>query len=410
MKKSSLIFILLLGIQGVIGGALPTQPPVHTHSDGSIQDTYLTIYKDASLLRQIRSLSAQTGEHTYHISPIAQTIFPNTLMIGSAIDKQNIPIKEYTLIPENGYTSALNLTLNSSDNHTNHLLQLLYMFKDLTWQVYYTIELSPSYNTVNINSWIIITNNTHLNFNKSHVQLVDGAAPVFLFQSKEAKGACLPHSQYAYSINQLTNIPAHSVKQINWASSHDIEVRRSYHLAVGGVYLEEVKGRPHPMVETWISFANNPNNGLGLWFPPGEAVFYSRDEKGFLEMLGKVSIPHTPVGKDVELLIPSHQSEKNFSHDDRDSMCKIIETELDQTEYKKLTDKMSEESFRLNLRNRSDQPIAIQVVLDTPEKTEITIVRENTSHQQTQTGIHWTVHIGPNADVDLKYRIRIIKL
>ena len=107
--------------------------------------------------------------------------------------------------------------------------------------------------------------------------------------------------------------------------------------------------------------------------------------------------------------VPATQAEKNFSTPNDNKALRTFETELEQTEFKKLSDKITESSYRLNLKNKANQPITIRVTLDLPQG-EWTVVRENISHQQNgDQQVFWTIQIGANSEVDLKYRVRLIR-
>lgn len=389
-----------------------------------VQSNILTIYKDATLIQQIRAVSTEAGKSEYSFQGVPTSVYPESLMISCATKENSFEISEFTLAPPMADASELAVTL-SLNNKTADLLKqirLLYLFKNLDWHIDYALYFSPNYEDVQLNSWIEVSNRSGVSFAKAQVQFIDSAVPasfaslmastdsVQTDKQPKAQVSNVSDQARAYVCDQSIDIPAQGSKKISWVNSPQIKAKQDYRLFVGGSYLDDMSGKlAYPVVETWISFQNTNGQALGKPLPKGEAILYHGDDKGAIEVLGKAFIPHTPVGQEVNLRIPTTQAEKNLSaiHDNR--VLQTFETELEQTEFKKLSDKITEASYRLNLKNKSGQAITIRVTLDLP-KSEWTVVRENISHQQNgEHQVFWTIQIGANSETDLKYRVRLIR-
>ncbi|NBT85839.1 MAG: hypothetical protein EBT45_05005 [Alphaproteobacteria bacterium] len=391
----------------------------------SIQSNILTIYKDATLIQQTRSISTETGKDgNTSFQGVPNTICPESLMITSAAKEGGFEISEFSLAPTAAGASDLGVILSFKNTTSNLLkqIQLLYLFKNLGWHIDYALYFSANYEDVKLNAWIAVNNKSGVGFSKSQIQFVDCLIPASFvplnpsIDSVQAepshKGEMQTSSEpaHAYVCDQLVDIPANGIKRISWVNSLEIKAKQDYRLFVGGAYLDDMEGKSaHPIVETWISFQNTKEQTLGMPLPKGEVTLYNGDEKGAIEVLGKAFIPHTAVGQEVSVKVPATQAEKNFSTPNDDKALRTFETELEQTEFKKLSDKITESSYRLNLKNKANQPITIRVTLDLPQG-EWTVVRENISHQQNgDQQVFWTIQIGANSEVDLKYRVRLIR-
>ncbi|MBY0462425.1 MAG: hypothetical protein K2Q34_04515 [Alphaproteobacteria bacterium] len=423
MKKQSLILLMASLMissfsafaEAEVQGKLPLK-------DG-VQSNILTIYKDATLIQQIRSISTESGKDG-SFQGIPNSICPESFMISSATKENGFEISEFSLAPAAAGASDLGVTLSFKNTTSNLLkeIQLLYLFKNLDWHIDYAFYFSPNYEDVKLNAWIEVNNKSGVAFPKAQIQFIDCLVPASFsplnppsdsqadIQSHKKDALTLSDHAHAYVYDQLVDIPANGAKRISWVNSQAIKAKQDYRLFVGGAYLEDMEGKPaHPVVETWISFQNTKEQTLGHPLPKGEATLYHGDEKGAIEVLGKAFIPHTSVGQEISVKIPATQAEKNFSTTNDNKALQSFETELEQTEFKKLSDKITESSYRLNLKNKANQPITIRVTLDLPKGTW-TVVRENISHQQNgDHQVFWTIQIGANSEVDLKYRVRLIR-
>ena len=391
----------------------------------SIQSNILTIYKDATLIQQIRSISPEAGKDGYSFQGIPSSICPESFMISSSAKENSFEISEFSLAPAAAGTSDLGMILSFKNTTPNLLkqIQLLYLFKNLDWHIDYALYFSANYEDVKLNAWIEVNNQSGVAFSKAQIQFIDCSIPASFvalspvvdsakadMQLHKEETHVMPEHAYAYVCDRLIDIPASGAKRISWVNSQGIKAKQDYRLFVGGAYLEDMEGKTtRPMVETWLSFQNTKEQTLGQPLPKGEATLYHSDEKGAIEVLGKALIPHTAVGQEVSVKVPATQAEKNFTTTNDNKTLRSFETELEQTEFKKLSDKITEASYRLNLKNKANQPITIRVTLDLPQG-EWTVVRENISHQQNgDQQVFWTIQIGANSEVDLKYRVRLIR-
>ncbi len=390
-----------------------------TVSKDTIQTTALTIYKDATLVQQMRALTVEAGKNTYSLNQIPSSIYPESLMITLLQNDGNMELLEYSV---GGETDNPDLQMKMLiDSKTSGVCNtnILYLFKSLEWRIDYVLHFSPHYEEVFLNGWIEIVNKSRISFANTQVQFVDSKVPAYYSHSAgvdETNKQCAPDAvspsnsyPHAYIYTLPIDIPTLGSKKIAWVHSQHVKAKQDFRVFVGGHYLEDMETKSaHPTVETWISFTNTDEHGLGKPLPTGLASLYHADEKGRLQVLGKASIPHTPVGHDVSVKIPPTQAE-NCALTGQVQALKSFETELEQTEYKKLSDKITEAGYRLNLKNKSDRPITIRVTLDLPDG-EWTIVRENISHQQDgDKQAFWTIQVNANAEIDLKYRVRLIR-
>jgi hypothetical protein len=296
-------------------------------------------------------------------------------------------------------------------------LRYQYAFQNISWNTSYAFHFSANYQKVHVNSWLEVKNQTDVDFPRLNLQFIDTNLPFSSVpESKEEDPHPANKGGHTYFLNNVSALARQSSKYFNWSSAHDVTVNQDYRIFVGAAFLEDMGGKSAtPPVETWVSFANVKEQGMGVPLPLGTATLSCEDTNGHVQVLGKTEIPHTDSGQEVSVKIPNLSFEGSASLGVK--RLRFIETELVQTEYKKL-DKTIEANYRLSIRNKlpldaseaDKKPISIRVPLDFPEGAEWVVVRENIGHQQNGSNqIYWIVQVSPGTDVDLKYRIRITR-
>ena len=387
--------------------------------------TSLSVYKDVALLRKTHPLVSQVGIHSLSITGIPATWIPESLLINILPDNKKTRIIDYTIEPNPSESGlVLQLGINSSDTATDsqRQLELIYLFTNFSWQINYVAELSPACDSLSFNGWIELKNKSGVSFDKVKVQLVDAPAPMrpllkvnssvtpsaLSSEKTETSQIMEPHS---YVIPDAIDFRKDGDKKVIWVQAQDIKAKQDYRVFVGGGLLEDRDGKiEHPPIETWISFSNNSENkeGLGQPLPGGMITIYQHDNVGGLEMLGQSTIPHTGTGQEISFKIPSTRSNKTALGSDIE-INQVVSSNLEQTDYKRLSEKIVELGYHVTLTNKSEQAVSVRVILNLPN-VEWTVVRETPVHQQTHPQeIFWVIDIPAKGESDLKYRLRLMK-
>lgn len=372
----------------------------------------LTIYRNSALVKRTFKLPLEVGSHTYTLNGIASTLFPWSLKLDlrSAL-KISARIEEYSLKPYKSEETEKNLEviITSAQNDPHNQVDLQYFFKELGWKIEYSLQLASTYDSIELNSWIELNNQSEIDYNDARILLVDSEAPDITIEDPYSlKGSLTPDSPI-YKIPRLVNLPRKSPKKVSWLSSANTRVQQQYKLHVGKEYLIDLNGKgAKPLVEIWISFLNDEQNGLGSAMPPGKAIVFYQRLKDNPEILGFVDIPYTPANQMVNLRLPISANNKQMTIEGSPINSFVsIDTDLEQNEYKKLTDKITEANYRLCLKNKGYQTTTVQVILDLPTGN-CKVIKENKLHRvESSKQFSWSIEVPAQSEVDLKYRLRI---
>lgn len=382
----------------------------NAHSDVSngILTTAITFYKDGALIRQGQTLPLLKGKHPAQVVGIANSIVYESLMLSLSALPKEAGIDEITLGKgEEEGTMAINLMLNSSINEQKNYVNITYLLRNMSWKPFYAIQFTSGYQDLIFNGWVDISNKTGIALKNAQIQFVDGNIPPI-------QGDVLDKSQgkaKGYTYKGILDMQKNETKRVNWIFSGSLKAKQDYRVFVGGNFLNDMDSKvANPVVETWVSFRNVSENALGQDLPQGSAILYYQDDNGHLEVLGNTILPHTAAGQEVSVKIPSTQIDKIDKNSKKEA--KRIETELEQNQYRALSDlHMIESHYRLTLKNTRSEAIIIRVMLDLPAAVENwEIIRETIQHEKSgENNVYWNVSVPANSNVELKYQLRYIK-
>jgi hypothetical protein len=372
-----------------------------------VQSSFLTVYNNAALARQQLTFATQTGTQPHTLSGLPGTLLPESIMLLLTNEPTAESVRDFYVESQDaGKNATLHFTTALTDASLAKGASLIYAFKGLTWQSLYTLKLSPQLDSLSLNCWVEMANQTQASFKNASIQLVDGLAPHIETKEGEAQAATLR----AYSLPGSVDIQPDQTKRINWYSKQGLVSTQELRVSVGGEHLRDMEAKiAHLSVDTWLSISNSKEVGLGLPMPRGQAMLYYQDDQGNLELLGKTEINALMEGQELSVRVPATQAEKMGKALISSQSLRNLEVDLDQTEYKKLSDRISEANYRLTIRNKSDKPVVIRATLDLPTCEEWVIVRENIGHLENgPKQISWRIHAQPSGESDLKFRVRIV--
>jgi hypothetical protein len=122
-------------------------------------------------------------------------------------------------------------------------------------------------------------------------------------------------------------------------------------------------------VAIYREFKNSEANGLGVALPAGKTRFYRMDSDGQLEFTGENVIDHTPKNETVRVYLGNafdlvgERTRTNFyKHPSRD---------------------LIRESFEIEIRNRSEETVTVQVIEPLYRWSNWAIIEHNADYEKT---------------------------
>ena len=297
----------------------------------------------------------------------------NTSPIIEVGGKLQFSLPGQPIFPALGDDSILRPTLSwqiGSGAAAQFPAQLSYISNGFNWSATYNVVAPEKGETVTINGWTTITNNSGTGFDNSKIKLVAGEVEVnssvdYMVQeagarlkAPEAFHTAAAVEQKAFDDFHLYTLPRpltirdRETKQVEFLGSNKVQANKRYIYApfsyhyYGSWNFNSQRGSEFSReVETYWEFKNSEENGLGVPFPAGNMRFYRSDEAdGNIEFVGENKIDHTTknelisvqTGEAFDLL--GDRTVKNFQTDSK---------------------RFAKETIEIVLTNRSEEPKTI---------------------------------------------------
>lgn len=276
----------------------------------------------------------------------------------------------FPTLPEGLITRPTLRWLVSSAQGSEQQVELKYLTYGMNWTADYTFLLARDNSALDVNGWVTLTNNSGAGYRDAQLKLVAGdvnrlpqpmATPTMMFDAM----AAAPQEErrveqreiFEYQLYEITRpvtIGSNEIKQIEFVTAAGVPATTFY------VYDGSMPfyGYSYPMADqygdtgittvgTYLEFTTGEEDGLGADLPAGRVRVYQQDVDGSALLIGENSIDHTPMGEDIQLYLGNAFD---------------LVGERKQTEFRRISDKVVQESFEIRLRNRKDDtPVTIRV-------------------------------------------------
>jgi len=300
----------------------------------------LTIYNsaDMTLVRESRALTLKQGKNSLQFSWANTLIDPTSLEMLPKADADKIDIAELVYPPR---IQNLGLWNIKSDVSGKVPVEITYLTSGLSWRAFYMGTLSPSEETMRLQGYVRVTNNSGEDYENAQTRLIVGKVHILDQIAELARrqypygrpGEVLPpppaalrvlesrsrraferaeeeaapkleelkevrkeglSEYFLYTIEGTETIPTGWSKRLLSFDVDEVPVVNLYK------YEEERYGRN---VARFLSFKNDEEHKLGETPIPGGLlkVYRTADNKGHLSYTGQSSFKYIPVDEDVEL-------------------------------------------------------------------------------------------------------------
>lgn len=280
------------------------------------------------------------------------------------------------LFPSLGDDSILEPTLSwklHSDQVAKFDAQLSYLTDGVSWKSDYNLVLPEKGDEVTLTGWVSIENNTGTSFEDASIKLIAGDVnkvqeqPQFEGRVREMAMASYKMDApkveakkfdefHMYSLPLKTTLRDRETKQLEFVRAEAVQTEKLYIYDgsggmryYGGLNTNQNYGQnAQPDVAIYREFKNSDENGLGVALPGGKLRFYRMDSDGQLEFTGENTIDHTPKNETIRVYLGNafdlvgERTRTNFyKHPSRD---------------------LIRETFEVEIRNRSEEAVTVQVV------------------------------------------------
>lgn len=248
-------------------------------------------------------------------------------------------------------------------------VELAYLTSGLSWKADYVADLQAD-NTLTLNGWITLKNDSGVDYNNATVQLIAGSVnqvssnvirPLMMARSFKAMGAvaesaamdsAVPTSEafadyYLYNLPAKTSIKDKQTKQVSLMVKNKVKYAKEYKLN-SPLYLSYNSGendftKANPQVVYKLN--NVKEDGLGEALPQGTIRFFENDSKKNLQFIGEANLPQLASGEKTELNLG--QAFDIFASGKISSA-------------KKISEKVTEASVEITFNNAKDEAVEVE--------------------------------------------------
>ncbi len=255
-----------------------------------------------------------TGRETRERAKVLSTAGGVVVQIGNRIEvlrDDGLPVRViFDRVPPNlRARPTLSVNLDSSRGGSRPV-SIRYLTRGLGWSADYVALYNEATDSIDMQGWVTLTNNTGTTFHRAKTLLVAGdpnnrgggrgrgrGNSNLVSPGTETPGRERLGDFYLYPINARTTIANAQTKQVSFLDVQSVPARKVYERTVGWL-----RNDRNPVnVSSAISFSTSRDQGLGDALPAGTVRFYQKDSQGTPQFIGENGIGHTPMGSELSL-------------------------------------------------------------------------------------------------------------
>jgi hypothetical protein len=234
------------------------------------------------------------------------------LQIGNRIEvlrDDGLPVRViFDKVPPNMRADpTLSMTLQGAAGTREASLR--YLTPGLGWRADYVALFDEKANTIDVQGWVTLTNNSGVNYDNARTVLVAGT-PRLIGRYNDQRGLSTMieagtesgtrgrlGDYYLYPLANRTTIANLQTKQVSFLDVLGAPATHGYQ-----AWFSWMQNSTVPLsVKTMYEFSTSAQGGLGDQLPAGVVRFYIRDTRGSPQFIGEHAIANTPMGSRLSI-------------------------------------------------------------------------------------------------------------
>lgn len=277
--------------------------------------------------------------------------------------------------------------------------EVSYLTSGINWHAEYVAVVDQKDQNLELAGWVSVDNRSGASYRDAKVKLIAGEVHRVAEERvppRMAKGyvadmaAGAPQFEekaffeyHLYTLLRPATIKDNEIKQVSLFPSTGVQVKKIYTYD-GARYEDKVR------VE--LEFKNSEAAGLGMPLPGGKIRVYKEDVDQALEFVGEDKIDHTPKDEKVRVFLGNAFD---------------IVGERQKTDFKKISDDVSQESYQIKLRNHKEEPVEVVVVEHLWSYSQWEIREFSLSYEKKDANtVEFKVRVDKDQEVLLNYTVR----
>jgi len=310
-------------------------------------------------------------------------------------------------LPDGLITRPTLVWLINSAGSGKQNVEVSYQTKGMNWHAEYVVVLNEDDTALDLNSWVSVENRSGATFNNAKLKLVagdlnliqekPGFAGVYTDGYRVEKSMARQEQfqekdffeYHIYDLQRKTTLANNETKQISLFEAENVKATKKFFYRSGAGYSRKAsrKGK----VSVIVVFENSEDYNLGKPMPKGKVRVYKSDGDA-LEFIGEDLIDHTPKKEEIKLKIG-------------DSFDIVVEEV--QTENKKISSTVTDQSYEITIKNRKKENITVEVERMLGLYWEILSTSHDFKKKDSQ-NIVYQIPVKANGETVLKFKVRYV--
>ena len=327
------------------------------------------------------------------------------VVTGLRVDQYRFPE-----LPDNLFSHPTLVWLLENQGAARHRVEASYLSGGLSWNADYVLTVGRDDASADLAGWVTLRNESGTAYRNARLQFIAGevnrvtedrAAIDSLMQRKMAMAAAAPAMQqeafseyHLYTLQRRTSVHDNETKQLALLASPAVPVEKRFVVDGEPFFYRNPLPPGAPArgeVKVYYRFRNDQRAGLGVAMPAGVVRVYQADSGGGVQFAGEDRIAHTP--KDETLDVHTGNA--------FDIVC-----ERKQTDFRRLSNTLSEAEFEIIIRNHKDVPVTIEV--NEPIGGDWEMLSSTFPSTKTGAFAAWfAVPVAKGGTAVLRYRVRV---
>lgn len=200
---------------------------------------------------------------------------------------------------------TLSVTLESQ-NGGRTPTTLSYLTPNMGWRADYVTLFDEAKQTIDVQGWVTLTNNTGTSYRDANIVLVAGNQSSRTLRGLGNSSITQAGTEsndrerlgdfYLYPLGNRTTVANAQQKQVSFMDVKGAPARNTYEFNVGGF-----SNRDFASASSVLKFTTSQSGGLGDQLPAGVMRVYMQDRRGDPQFIGESRIESTPLGSSMSI-------------------------------------------------------------------------------------------------------------
>jgi len=326
---------------------------------------------------------------------------------------------------------AMRLSLSATKTGPQQV-ELSYLTPGFDWAAHYVAEVNEAEDLVDFYGYVALANRTNMNLKEALFDLIApvssrvsadvraaervvaemAAADKSTAKLAEASGALVSHGVPStspslraelkptsfmaseaphYPLSEPVSLKAQETKRVVLLRVQKVKGHRQFWVRLKSDPFQDENGFEAAVpVLSVVSLQNRKGALPGHPLPEGTLTVFRRSLNGQVVLQDLSRLPEVAPGGQVAMTLGRAEG---------------IEAKIQQSDFKKLGERVVEVSYRIDIKNSRKSPAQIKVVIDVPR--DIQILRETHPHtSENQQSLVWALDVPPTNQTELRYRMR----